>query len=338
MLSRRMFVGAASALALTVSMTGGAIAHDKLDVVASFSILGDMVHQIGGDAVSVTTLVGPDGDAHVYEPTPADAKALSQADVLVVNGLDFEGWLPRLVEASEFSGRQVVASTGIDALTWAEPDEDHDHDHDHEAHDHGEHEHDHAEHDHAHEEHAEEGHHHHGDYDPHAWQSLGNGVIYANNIAKALAEADPAHADGYQERAEAYVAELQALDAKLKKEFGALPEAHRKVVTSHDAFQYFGKAYGVQFIAPEGISTEAEPSAADIARIIDQIRDEQIAAVFVENISDNRVIEQITRETGANVGGELYSDALSGPDGPAPTYVDMFDYNSRQLFGALSGS
>ncbi|MDQ0315035.1 metal ABC transporter substrate-binding protein [Amorphus orientalis] len=338
MLSRRMFVGAASALALTVSMTGGAVAQDKLDVVASFSILGDMVHQIGGDAVSVTTLVGPDGDAHVYEPTPADAKALSQADVLVVNGLDFEGWLPRLVEASEFSGRQVVASTGIDALTWAEPEEGHDHDHDHEAHDHGEHEHNHAEHDHDHEEHAEEGHHHHGDYDPHAWQSLGNGMIYANNIAKALAEADPAHADGYQERAEAYVAEQQALDAKLKKEFGALPEAHRKVVTSHDAFQYFGKAYGVQFIAPEGISTEAEPSAADIARIIDQIRDEQIAAVFVENISDNRVIEQITRETGAKVGGELYSDALSGPDGPAPTYVDMFDYNSRQLLGALSGS
>ncbi|WP_367192930.1 metal ABC transporter substrate-binding protein [Amorphus sp. 3PC139-8] len=331
MLSRRMFVGAASALALTVSLTGGAVAQDKLDVVASFSILGDMVHQIGGDAVSVTTLVGPNGDAHVYEPTPADAKALSRADVLVVNGLDFEGWLPRLVEASEFSGTKVTASKGVDPLTWAEPEEGHDHDHD-------EHDHDHADHDHDHEEHAEDGHHHHGDYDPHAWQSLGNGVIYANNIAQALAAADPAHADSYEQRAEAYVGQLEVLNAKLKKEFGALPEGHRKVVTSHDAFQYFGKAYGVEFIAPEGISTEAEPSAADIAAIIDQIRDEQIAAVFVENISDNRVIEQITRETGAKVGGELYSDALSGPDGPAPTYVDMFDYNSKQLLGALSGS
>ncbi|MBJ3778049.1 metal ABC transporter substrate-binding protein [Acuticoccus mangrovi] len=334
MLTRRTLIGAASALALTVSAAGGALAQDKLDVVASFSILGDMVSEIGGDQVSVTTIVGPNGDAHVYEPTPADAKALSKADVLIVNGLDFEGWLPRLVEAAEFSGLTATATDGVTPMTW---DEEHEHEHHHDDDDDDD-DHDHHGEEHAEHEHGHEGHHHHGDFDPHAWQDLANGVIFAKNIATALEEADPAHADAYAERAKDYIATLEALNAKLKSEFGALPDTQRKIVTSHDAFRYFGRAYGLEFIAPEGLSTEAEPSAADIAHIIDQIRDEQIAAVFVENITDNRVVEQITRETGAKVGGELYSDALSGPDGPASTYVDMFENNAKTLLSALSAS
>lgn len=324
--TRRLLLGAAAALAGTIIAGHPAGAADKLKVVASFSILGDMVKEIGGDGVEVITLVGPDGDAHVYEPTPADAKALAGADLLVVNGLDFEGWLPRLVKASGFSGASVTASNGIAPLKWDEGDHEHEEGHDHEAES--------SDHDEDH----EEGHHHHGDLDPHAWQSLENGIIYVRNIAEALSKADAANAAAYEANADAYAARLEALNEKLKKDFDRLPDDHRTVVTSHDAFQYFGKAYGVTFIAPEGISTESEASAGDVARIVDQIREDHISAVFVENITDPRLIEQIARETGAKVGGELYSDALSGPDGPAPTYVKMFEHNASELLGALAGS
>jgi len=331
---RTSLLAAAACIAALLGWTPAASGQERMRVVASFSILGDLVREIGGEYVDVATLVGPDGDAHVYEPTPADARALARAGLLVVNGLDFEGWLPRLVKSSGFSGRQVVASEGIVPLAWSEPGGGHEghaghghhggHDHDHD-HDHG-HDHDHA---------AGTDGHRHGELDPHAWQSLANGVIYVRNITQALEAADPGHAAYYRQRAGKYTARLQALDTRIKAEFAAIPAQRRKVVTSHDAFQYFGKAYGVEFVAPEGISTEAEASAGDVARIVDQIRAENLAAVFVENITDRRLIEQITRETGARVGGELYSDALSGPDGPAATYEQMFRHNASQLVGAM---
>ncbi|MFM9859576.1 metal ABC transporter substrate-binding protein [Pseudoxanthobacter sp. M-2] len=330
MLTRRHFLAAAATLGLLAgaAMPNGAFAHEDLKVVASFSILGDMVREVAGNDVALTTLVGPDGDAHVYEPTPADVKAVAGADIVFVNGLAFEGWMPRLLEASGFKGKMVVVSDGITPREWDGEDEDHDHAH-------GTAEPAEAGHDHAHE-HADA--HDHGEFDPHAWQNLGNGIVYVGNIARALGEADPDHAAEYQAAGEAYAATLKSLDERIRAEIAAIPEARRKVVTSHDAFGYFGAAYGIEFIAPQGVSTEAEASAGDVAAIIEQIRAEKIPAVFVENITDPRLVEQIARETGAVVGGELYSDALSGPDGPAPTYVKMFEFNAAALTKALAGS
>lgn len=321
-LSRRRALLAVAGLWLSTTF-GAAHAAEPLPVVASFSILGDIVREVGGDDVRLGTLVGPDGDAHEYEPTPGDAKKLAAARVLFVNGLDFEAWLPRLVKASGFSGTTVVASRGVTPRKFASHGDAHEHDakdHDHD-------------HDHAHG--AGEDHHHHGDADPHAWQNLANGVIYARNVADGLAAADPAHADAYRKRADAYIARLQAADAAARKSFAAIPAERRKVVTSHDAFGYFGDAYGVEFIAAMGISTAAEPSAGDVARIIEQVKRDKVPAVFVENITSPRLVQQIARETGAKVGGTLYSDALSKPGQPGATYLEMFEWNVRQLATAL---
>ena len=347
MISRRHFIGTAAGLALMASPLA-AFAADKLTVVTSFSILGDMVKQVGGDHVEVVMLVGPDGDTHAYEPSPADARALADARLLIVNGLGLEGWLPRLVKTSGFKGVQVTASDGIELLKWDGAGRDDHHGDAHAEDDHAAHEDRHASHDHAHDgkdhdDHAESAHHeeeghHHGEYDPHAWQSLANGAIYVRSIAEALARIDPDHAADYESRASAYAGHLNALHAKLKADFAAIPAERRKVVTSHDAFRYFGHAYGVSFIAPEGLSTEAEASAGDVAKIIDQIREDRLEAVFLENISDERLIRQIANETDARIGGQLYSDALSPAEGPAPDYVTMFEYNASQLLSALTGS
>ena len=311
-MKRRNFLGLTTALALLPLQ---AFAQDKLPVVASFSILGDMVAEVGGDRVMVSTLVGPDGDAHVYEPTPADAQTVAAASVVFVNGLAFEGWLDRLIEASEYKGPVVVATDGITALEMAE-------------------EHHEGEEEHAEGEAEAEGHDH-GGTDPHAWQSVENARIYVSNITAALITADPQGEEVYTANASAYLAELTALEAEIQAAMVALPESRRSVVTSHDAFGYFAAAYGMTFHAPEGISTEAEASAADVAALITQMKAEGIPAVFMENISDSRLLEQITAETGAKVGGTLFSDALSGPDGPASTYLDMMRHNVATLSVAL---
>lgn len=320
---------AASALAFALTLTGPVLAQEPMKVVATFSILGDMVSRVGGDRVAVVTLVGPDGDAHVYQPSPSDAQAVANADLIVANGLGFEGWMDRLVEASATKAAVVTATAGITPRSMEE--EDHDHEEGEHAHEEGEHE----EEEHAHE---EGGHHHghdHGGIDPHAWQSVPNAEIYVANIAKGLGAADPAGAQTYDANAHAYLAELAKLDADIRAGIAALPKSHRTIVTSHDAFGYFADAYGLAFIAPQGMSTEAEASAQDVARLITQIRDHGIAAVFVENISDPRLLEQIAAETNAKIGGTLYSDALSGPDGPAATYLDMMRHNLAQLTAAL---
>ncbi|MEM6634492.1 MAG: zinc ABC transporter substrate-binding protein [Pseudomonadota bacterium] len=372
---RTLLKSAAAFAALSMAFPATAQTDAPLSVVASFSILGDMVEQIGGDNVSVTTLVGPDGDAHVYQPTPADARSVSDADVLFVNGLEFEGWLERLAEAASFDGTLVVATTGVEAIAFDDDHDDHDdhgeehaegEDHDHEEHAEGE-DHDHEEHaegedhDHDHEEHAEgedhdhgeehaeaDGHddhgeehagddhgHNHGAFDPHAWQSLENAVIYVDNITAALAKADPSNAGTFYQNRAAYVAEIEALGDEVRALMAALPEDRRTIVTSHDAFGYFAEEYDLTFEAPQGLSTESEPSAADVAEMITQIREEGIAAVFVESITDNRLLEQIASETGAAIGGTLYSDALSNDNGPASTYLDMMRHNANTLAGAL---
>lgn len=322
--ARRRALLAAAGLCLS-AVFGAAHAAEPLKAVASFSILGDIVREVGGNDISLTTLVGPDGDAHEYEPTPGDAKKLSAARVLFVNGLDFETWLPKLTKASGFAGQTVVASTGVTPRKFAGhggagKQDGHGHDHGHDdkdGHDH------------------KDGHHHHGDADPHAWQNVANGVIYARNVAEGLAAADPAHAANYRQRATAYIAKLQALDARAKTAFAAIPAERRKVVTSHDAFGYFGDAYGVAFISAMGVSTDAEPSAGEVAAIIEQVKRERVPAVFVENITSPKLVQQIARETGAKVGGTLYSDALSKPGQPGATYLEMFEWNVRQLAAAL---
>jgi zinc/manganese transport system substrate-binding protein len=451
---RTLLKSATAAVALSLGAPALAQSDQPIPVVATFSILGDMVERIGGDHVAVTTLIGPDGDGHVYQPTPQDARAVSEAEMLIVNGLEFEGWLDRLVEAAAFDGALVIATTGIVPIAFGD---DHD---DHEDHGHGDHafewaglfdlkagtyswsfakvdgdyadpamkmvalsaegiedveesaeemlESDAAEakvdgetltpkgmayllefdvskdmtvfeveiaedgkyafftehmpfefeasehffkdasgadvepiaqepdgdhHDHGHDDHAG---HDHGVFDPHAWQSLPNGVIYADNITAALAQADPANATAFYQNRAAYVAEMEALDAEIREIVAGLPEDRRIAVTSHDAFQYFARDYGLTFLSPQGVSTESEASAQDVARLIEQMRAEGVSAVFFENIADTRLLERIADETGATIGGTLYPGALSEPDGPAPTYLDMMRHNATTLAQALN--
>ena len=341
MLTRRAFLNSATAvLALSLAAPATARSDGPIPVVATFSILGDMVKRIGGEHVAVTTLVGPDGDTHVYQPTPADARAVSEAKIIVVNGLRFEGWLDRLIDASEFRGVRVVATDGIEPIAIEQGADMHARDgkpvHD----DHDDHD-DHAERDDHddHDDHAgrddHEGHDH-GAFDPHAWQSLRNAVVYVDNVTAALARADPGNASVFYRNREAYVARIETLDSRIREIFATLPAESRIVVTSHDAFQYFGRDYGLTFIAPQGLSTESEASAQDVARLIQQIRDGGIRAVFVENIGDPRLLERIADETGAVIGGTLHPGALSGPDGPAPTYLDMMRHNATTLVQALT--
>jgi zinc/manganese transport system substrate-binding protein len=284
-----------------------------------------MVKQVGGDRVEIVTLVGPDSDAHVFDPTPADAKKLAGADIFFVNGLGFEGWMERLEKSSGFKGRIVVASKGVKPLTMSEEEGHH---HGDEAKD--EHEHEvHAK-DEDHDDEAEEV------TDPHAWQNLANGKLYVANIRDGLIAADPDGRAIYEANAAKYLDQIAKEDQAVKAALAVLPEARRKIITSHDAFGYFGAAYGLEIIAPQGVSTESEASAQDVAKIIRQIKADKIPAVFIENITDHRLLDQIARDTGAKIGGALYSDALSQPGGPAPTYLDMFRHNIEVLTAALS--
>ncbi|MCB1444184.1 MAG: metal ABC transporter substrate-binding protein [Methyloceanibacter sp.] len=323
---RHRFIPILTAGFLAFGLSSPALAAEKVNAVASFSILADMVKNVGGDRVEVTELVGPDGDAHTFDPTPADAKKLAQADVFVVNGLGFEGWMERLETSSGFKGATVVASKGV---TPRKMEEEHDH--------HAGAEDDHDEHDHGGdgEEHAE-GHHDHGDTDPHAWQNLANGEVYVANIRDGLIAADPDGKAVYEANAAKYITALKAEDEAVKAALAALPETRRRIITSHDAFGYFAAAYGLEILAPEGVSTESEPSAKDVAKIIRQIRKDKIPAVFMENITNPQMLEQIAKESGAKIGGTLYSDALSAKDGPAPTYLDMFKHNVGALTATLS--
>ena len=268
-------------------------AAERLNVVASFSILGDFVRNVGGDRVSVTTLVGVDSDVHVYTPAPSDAKRIADAKFVVVNGLGLEGWLPRLVQSSGSKATVVTASAGIAPLKLGSA------------------------------------------ADPHAWQSVPNAKVYVTDIANALAAADPDDAEFFRAQAKAYLEKLETLDREVREAVAKIPPERRKVISTHDAFGYFAAEYGIRFIAPLGVSTETEPSARDIAAIIGQIKAARIPAVFLENISDDRLIRRIAAETGAKVGGTLISDGLTGEKGPAPTYIDMVRHNIKALTSAL---
>ncbi len=296
-----------AAAAVFCALSAPAMAQEPLKVVASFSILGDMTRQIGGDAVTVTTLVGPDGDAHVYEPTPADAKAVAQADMVILNGLGFESWGQRLLQSSASQAVVVTASQGVTPRQMKAEDDEHGHEHEH------------------------------GGMitDPHAWQDLANGQRYVANIAKALEQARPDQATAIQSRADSYAKRLSELDGWVRSQLHTIPLAQRRIITSHDAFGYFGAAYGVTLLAPMGVSTESEPTPKDIARLVRQMKAEKVKAVFLENMSDPRLIQQLAKDSGGRVGGTLYADALSPADGPAPTYEAMFRQNVTELVAAL---
>lgn len=295
-----------TALALPARAEG-----EKLSVVATFSIIGDFARAVGGDRVEVRTLVGPNGDAHVYEPRPADAIAIARADVVLVNGLMFEGFLSRLIEASGTSAPVVELTEGAEILR--DPDGGH--------------------------------YHYYGDravfheapYDAHAWQSVANAKVYVQNIARALCASDAEGCPSYEENAQAYLGELTALDSEVRQAVDAIPEDRRVAVVAHNAFRYFERDYGVTFLAPQGVSTESEASAADVASLIREIRERRAAAVFAENIADARLVEQIASEAGLALGGTLYSDALSEPNGPASTYVELMRHNVTTIAAALAG-
>jgi zinc/manganese transport system substrate-binding protein len=269
-------------------------AQDRLNVVASFSILGDFARNVGGDRVSVTTLVGPDSDVHVYAPAPADARKVADAKLLIINGLGLEGWLPRLLQSSGSKAAIITATRGIAPLKLG------------------------------------------SGADPHAWQSVANARTYVANIRDALVAADPADAGTFRANAQAYLEKLDALDHEVRAAVEQIPAGRRKVISTHDAFGYLASAYGIEFIAPSGVSTESEASARDIAGIITRIKVEKIPAVFLENISDDRLIRRISAETGARVGGTLFSDSLTGEKGDAPTYIDMVRHNIKALTSALA--
>lgn len=272
-------------------------------VLTSFSILADIVKMVGDERVAVETLVGPGSDAHAFQPSPADAGKAAAAKLIVVNGLGFDPWMERLAAAAGAKDRIVVAARGVSARDSEEAHDDH-------------------------------GHAHGSDLDPHAWQSVPNMRLYVETIRAALEKADPQGA--YAGNATTYLKQLDVLDAEIRAAVAALPPDRRKVVTTHDAFGYFAAEYGLTFLAPKGVSNEAEPSPRDLARIVRQIKADKIPAVFLENVVDPRLMERIAAETGAKIGGKLYSDSLSAPDGPAPTYLAMMRHNIRELTKALA--
>jgi zinc/manganese transport system substrate-binding protein len=298
-----IFVGlAAASVILPASAQQDAT---KLKVVATFSILGDFASNVGGDRVDVTTLVGPNGDVHVYTPTPADAQAIRNAGLVIINGFGLEGWLPRLVKSSGSNATTVVATHGIVPRKIAAGDML--------SRDRGA-----------------------GAVDPHAWQSVANAEIYVANIRDAMVAADPANAATYRANASAYLARLETLDHDVRRALAPIPLERRKVISTHDAFGYFAAAYDITFVAPQGVSTETEASARDIAAIVTQIRNEKIPAIFLENVTDPRLMRQVASETGAAIGGTLYSDSLTKEDGEAPSYIEMVRHNIRTIASALA--
>lgn len=293
---RRQFLALGATAALALHRPPALAQGAPLRVVASFSLLADMLREVGGDAISVHALVGPGADAHVFNPRPADAQRVAQAELVVVNGLGFEGWLDRLVRASGYRGPVLVATQGVTLLQRG------------------------------------------GQPDPHAWQSLVAARRYVENLRAELVRLRPAAAPDINTRAAAYSQRLAELDASIRQRMASVAPAERRIVTSHDAFAYFGQAYGVQIIAAQGWNTGSEASAADVARLIRQLKAQSARALFVENISDPRLLERVAREAGARIGGTLYSDALSPPGTAADTYLRLMAHNANTVLAALQGA
>lgn len=325
MFTKRNFIAFTSASLLALATGAPAMSQDrKMKIVASFSILADLAREVGGDRVTVEPIIGPDQDAHHYEPKPGDAKRLAGADIVLVNGLGFDTFMHKLVEASGAKPRRIVASDGLSFVQRpaGKPSEKgHDHGHGKKGHDH----------DHGHGKSASA-----VKDDPHVWQSLVNARVIVAAIAKALSDADPAGKSVYDANLAAYTAKLDALDAEFRPRLAALPANRRSFATMHDAFRYLARDYNLTSHALQGISTHAQPSAGDLSRIIRQLKALKTPAAFLENVTDSRAINQIARESGAKVSGTLYSDALSLADGPASSYIGMMRHNLGLIAAALT--
>lgn len=299
-MNRRNLLAATCAGLAGATSARTAWAAVPIPVVASFSILADMTRQVGGSLVSVEALVGPDGDVHAYEPRPRDLREVMSARVLVRNGLGLEGWMDRLTDAAGFKGQVVVAAEKVAPHTMKDA----------------------------------------GGaiaIDPHAWQDPRNAVLYVGAIADGLTAADPANGPAFRDSAESYAERIRAVDSWIAEQFGVIPAERRRVITTHDAFGYYGARYGIEFLAAEGISTEDEPSAKAMAALVLQVKREKVPAVFIENMTSPRLVRMLAQETGAKLGGTVYSDALSAPDGPAATYLDMLRYNTKMFIAAMTG-
>lgn len=324
-----------SLFALSFILLAGALSSvqaQPLKAVATFSIVGDWVANVGGDEIELVVLVGPDADSHGYEPTPRDMLAIAGADIVFENGLGFETWLDALYDASGSRAQRVVVTQGVDPIAAAESGAQHDHHH--EDHDHDpDHDHDH---DHHHEDHGHEGHDH-GEFDPHTWHDVRNAVIAVELIRDALAEADPANAASYSANAASYLEELEALDALVSLEASRLPEQRRKLVTNHHSMGYFARAYGFEVIGTLlPLSTDVgEAAAGDMSALVDAIRAAGIPALFVENVANSSLIERIAAEAGVTVAPSLYTDALGAPGSAGDTYLNMFRHNLAVISAAL---
>jgi zinc/manganese transport system substrate-binding protein len=288
------------ALALSLMANATTATAKPLQIVASFSVLADVVREVGGDHVRVKSLVPPNGDPHSFEPSPDDAANLRDADLTFLSGEGLERWFERLAVASGYQGKPIVVSTGIRLRQRERKGQLSD--------------------------------------DPHVWNSPLNVEIWVENIENALRSADPADAADYKARADHYTNELKQLDADAHGLFDPIPPEKRKILTSHDAFGYLARDYHIEFMAPLGFSTESEASAADVAKLIDQVRSEHVRVYFTETSNDPRLVQQIAAATGALPGGKLYAEALSSPDGPAPTYLRMFRHNMNELAHAMTAS
>ncbi|MBM7342808.1 metal ABC transporter substrate-binding protein [Pantoea coffeiphila] len=285
------------ALALSALLAAPAVMANTVQAVASFSVLADIVQNVGGEHVVVKSLVGPNGDPHSFEPTPKDSQSLAHADLVFVSGLGMEGWMDRLITSSGYKGQTIVASSGINTRKMEEDGKT--------------------------------------ITDPHAWNSMQNGVIYATNVMNALIAADPTDAAYFRQQGNAYIEQLKKLDSWAQQQFAQIPQSKRKVLTSHDAFGYFGQRYGVSFLSPVGFSTESEASASDVASLINQLKKEKINAWFIENQTDPRLVKQIASATGAKQGGELYPEALTEKGGEADSYVAAFKHNVTAMVASM---
>jgi ABC-type Zn uptake system ZnuABC Zn-binding protein ZnuA len=277
-------------------------AAEPIAVVATFSVVGDMLANVGGDHVRITTIVGPDGDCELYQPTVADVAHVAAARAVFLNDLneEFEPWLEPLLKQAEFHGAKIVVSRGVRTLT-------------------------------AEEEHPVSGRPLPTAIDQHAWLDPRNGAVYVRNIAEALARLDAANAADYRARAADYTKQIQALDDWARKELAEVPAGKRRALSSHDSLQYIANAYGITLLSVVGWTNKAEPSAAELAKLARQVRSQRVKALFLDSITDPRAIQRIAAETGASIGGTMYADSLSPPGGAADSYLKMLQHDVATL-------
>ncbi len=279
-----------------------AIEAKELNIVSTSSIIGDYVRNVGGDLISQTVLVGPNGDPHTFEPSPKDGVALKNADVIFEFGLNLEPWLDQLYLSSESKAQRYRVTGGLILIHGSDPDHDE------------------------------------IEVDPHVWHDVGNAIIMVELIRDALMKADPEHAGQYRDHAEAYLKQLADLQDWIFQQIASLDKERRKLVTSHDTFGYFARRYGFQIIGAvvDSATTEAaDPSAAKIAQLTEKIKSSGVPAIFVENVSNPQTAQAIARETGARVAPPLYSDALGEPGSEGEDYVKMMTHNVKTIVEAL---